>query len=801
MNGEQITEFKEIILKNDINEINNYYLNNNIIFNNYEDFKEIIIYGIGNKISSKIISIIVSQNNIENDWLCKLLFFTIKNNYFEVANILLNNNAKWKYFEINYYKFGLEVPSLNLKILKYLLNKKFYSIGNYRLEYLFYQLIEANNSLYNKFLETIFSHFKFNNDFILKNLLIDIYLKKSKLSNEQIQKLIMNEKEKIKINNKMYEKAVEKKNYEALRILFEYESSEDNEIQIRIINYDLLKYSILSENYDFVKKILSYRPFTYKNLNYKDLLTTAFKNSMTEETINNKNNISKLLIKSFLTNSKKIAKIDSNKLYDTQFQNLLINLAIRQKNFILVKYLIDSEDFKMTAEEINTKDINNEYPIITSITSRNLRAFKFLLNHGADPNTKNNGGRSLLSLSLTIDDLYIAEDDSNFFKCLLDQPNVHINEKDSQGIYPISKAVHQNKSELVKLLINYASNHNISLDITVKDPNGNSPLAIAIKNNNIEIIISLINYGINHNIDMNINNIIVNGHTPLIYSYKNNYLKIFEYLIEYSDVNQKDSQGNTILYYAIDNEDLDTIKKLMSIDTKIDIKSLNHAIDKTNRNIFKILLENDIILSNDNNLIIKIIKSKFIGKKYFIELLIEKGCNVNQIENNKSALIYAIEYNFSSIVELLLQNGADVNYKCRFDFTPLTFAIINNTYNKEIIYSLFEYGYNIKNVKSYDIEKIIENNDLDLLKKLVINNFDLNSIYTLTGLPDKKLSLLHLAIKYRKINILKYLIECGVHKDIFKNTSYEDIYIYNEKLNYNKSRSDYEEIKKLLDKM
>jgi hypothetical protein len=106
MNGEQITEFKEIILKNDINEINNYYLNNNIIFNNYEDFKEIIIYGIGNKISSKIISIIVSQNNIENDWLCKLLFFTIKNNYFEVANILLNNNAKWKYFEISYYKFG-----------------------------------------------------------------------------------------------------------------------------------------------------------------------------------------------------------------------------------------------------------------------------------------------------------------------------------------------------------------------------------------------------------------------------------------------------------------------------------------------------------------------------------------------------------------------------------------------------------------------------------------------------------------------------------------------------------------------
>ena len=791
MNGEQITEFKEIILKNDINEINNYYLNNNIIFNNYEDFKEIIIYGIGNKISSKIISIIVSQNNIENDWLCKLLFFTVKNNYFEVANILLNNNAKWKYFEINYYKFGLEVPSLNLKILKYLLNKKFYSIGNYRLEYLFYQLIEANNSLYNKFLETIFSHFKFNNDFILKNLLIDIYLKKSKLSNEQIQKLIMNEKEKIKINNEMYEKAVEKKNYEALRILFEYESSRENGIQSKIINYDLLKYSILSENYDFVKKILCYKPFTYKNLNYKDLLTTAFKSSVTEETINNKNNISKLLIKSFLTNSKKNTNIDYSKSYDIRFLNLLINLAIRYYSSpILVKYLIDSEDFKMTAEEINSKDINNEYPIITSIASGNSKAFEILLNHGADPNTKNDGGRSLLSLAI---------DNNNFsiLEFLLNQPNVHINEKDSQGIYPISKAVNQNKPEIVELLINYASNHNIILDITVKDPNGNSPLAIAIKNNNIEIIISLINYGINHNIDMNINNIIVNGNTPLIYSYRNNYLKIFEYLIEYSDVNQKDSQGNTVLYYAIDNEDDDTIKKLMSIDTKIDIKSLNHAIDKNKYNVIYKLLQNDIILSNDNNLIIKIIKSKSNSRKYYIELLIENGCNVNQIENNKSALIYAIEYNFSDIAKLLLQNGADVNYKCSNGWTSLTYSIHNNN-NKETIYSLFKYGYNIKNVIYDDIVKIIENNDLDLLKKLVINNFDLNSMYTLYS---EKLSLLHLAIKYRKIDILKYLIECGVRKDISINTSYKDINSYNSKWNYNNSRSDYEEIKKLLDKM
>ncbi|ORY85909.1 ankyrin, partial [Neocallimastix californiae] len=100
----------------------------------------------------------------------------------------------------------------------------------------------------------------------------------------------------------------------------------------------------------------------------------------------------------------------------------------------------------MTAEEINSKDINNEYPIITSIASGNSKAFEILLNHGADPNTKNDGGRSLLSLAI---------DNNNFsiLEFLLNQPNVHINEKDSQGIYPISKAVNQNKPEIVELLI------------------------------------------------------------------------------------------------------------------------------------------------------------------------------------------------------------------------------------------------------------------------------------------------------------------------------------------------------------
>eukprot|EP00833_Pecoramyces_ruminatium_P005240 jgi/Orpsp1_1/1179272/evm.model.c7180000068701.1 len=53
--------------------------------------------------------------------------------------------------------------------------------------------------------------------------------------------------------------------------------------------------------------------------------------------------------------------------------------------------------------------------------------------------------------------------------------------------YPLLKAIENNNSDIVILLIDYANSHNIVLELNKKNENENYPLINAIENNNIEI--------------------------------------------------------------------------------------------------------------------------------------------------------------------------------------------------------------------------------------------------------------------------------------------------------------------------
>jgi hypothetical protein len=53
------------------------------------------------------------------------------------------------------------------------------------------------------------------------------------------------------------------------------------------------------------------------------------------------------------------------------------------------------------------------------------------------------------------------------------------------------------------------------------------------------------------------------------------------------------------------------------------------------------------------------------GYMYVVELLIENGVDVNDKHSfGNSPLCYAVQYNYKDIVELLIENGADVNATC-----------------------------------------------------------------------------------------------------------------------------------------
>jgi len=187
----------------------------------------------------------------------------------------------------------------------------------------------------------------------------------------------------------MYNEANYIGNCYALKILFNNDGSDYNEMIDRIKKYHLLEEAVYMNDYDFAKNILNYNVFNL-NLNYEKVLIEA----------SNNNNIYllELLIKTLLRNSINNKKSSSKK-YNPQFLNLILNKAIENDNINLIKYLFKSNEFK-TCMNINVNDIKGEYPIIKALYSKNIDIFKYLLEQDADTSVKDNNGNSLLSIAL-----------------------------------------------------------------------------------------------------------------------------------------------------------------------------------------------------------------------------------------------------------------------------------------------------------------------------------------------------------------------------------------------------------------
>jgi ankyrin repeat protein len=596
----------------------------------------------------------------------------------------------------------------------------------------------------------------------------------------------MRERHKIMITEEMYERVDTSSNYEAIKPLFENDNKDKDNILCKINHYEILEKAILIDDYSFVKEVLHYKKLNCKSYTYESNFMEA-------------NNLSNLDILKLLIDSsvEAMPTVDVNvdgkkkdsgsqKVHDPRYFNLLLNILIRMENILLINYLLKNNPSDVN---LNSKDINGEYPIFNAYHRNRKDIFNYLLDYDFDCNIKNNNV-SLLSLA-------ISNNEYELIKYLL-KHNANIKETDINGNYPLIKAIYQNAIDIVILLVEYANEHEIDMNVTD-----------------------------------------INGNTPLTLSYRLNYKTIFKYLVCYLDINMRDSNGNNILYYAIEDEDLETIRYL--IHNKIDVHSINNlnispfdcAIIK-GKKILTLLLENsnnsDIAFNVPNSKnetpLITIIKSKNYSlkeKENIISMLIAKGANVNFIdEKDMTPLIYAIQEKSLSLVQMLVKNGANVNHcnpsdSCK---TILKYAIDSNQYeivkylvqcnaniNFDNPYSLSLFGNTFKEIDKIDVHileyiivkmdvkyitgvmlyKIIRQGNLKILKSLIERKLDVN-------MKDSEGdSLLAIAIFYKDESIVRYLIECeGVdfnsenkrgksiadyNEEYFgKNNSYEDIY-------------------------
>ncbi|ORY81103.1 ankyrin, partial [Neocallimastix californiae] len=146
------------------------------------------------------------------------------------------------------------------------------------------------------------------------------------------------------------------------------------------------------------------------------------------------------------------------------------------------------------------------------------------------------------------------------------------------------------------------------------------------------------------------------------------------------DINELDANGYSILHYAILKEDLDTTQLLISLGADVNFKENkngrgNSALDISicirNKEIFEVLLNSQNILLNETNewgvtplmTIIDIDSYRMEDKLEIMESLIDRGSDVNFIDIfGHSPLTCAIQKRSLSMVRLLIEHGANVNY-------------------------------------------------------------------------------------------------------------------------------------------
>ena len=177
----------------------------------------------------------------------------------------------------------------------------------------------------------------------------------------------------------------------------------------------------------------------------------------------------------------------------------------------------------------------------------------------------------------------------------------------------------------------------------------------------------------------------------------------------------------------------------------------------------------------------KEIYAKKYGDKIIKELVLNYGKYINQTgDEDIGGLYQAIKHNNIKAVKFFIENNANVEIATFDGTTPLVLAIEEN--KPKIVELLIKegkaniYGVYAKETEKYPIYCAVKNKNLNMIKILLNNNFDLK----------RESYILSYAMENSDENIVKYLVENGA--DMY---SYEITALYQAVLNLNPKLVEY----------
>lgn len=267
--------------------------------------------------------------------------------------------------------------------------------------------------------------------------------------------------------------------------------------------------------------------------------------------------------------------------------------------------------------DLNVTNKNNHTPIMLAAGNKHIKLVKLLLENKADINTEDINNDNLMHLCI-LNDMYDI-----LLLLIGNRKNRVINNRNNNGESPLLFAMKQNKIQYVKLLLKYG------VKTDTFDNQGNYPLLYAVENNNVELCELLLKHGANPNLYFTW----MGYKSPLFSAINNHYNEIKELLITY--------HANDLPFCYIQNNNFYDFQDLI-YKNKIDVNTKN---------------------SNGETLVYFATSRNNLK---FVTFLLENGADpniCNEKEQNQSCLYQAVLNNNYDIFNLLMNYNADYNHK------------------------------------------------------------------------------------------------------------------------------------------
>ncbi|MCP3660860.1 MAG: hypothetical protein GY830_11385, partial [Bacteroidetes bacterium] len=444
--------------------------------------------------------------------------------------------------------------------------------------------------------------------------------------------------------------------------------------------------------------------------------------------------------------------------------NANVNIKNPKLNPLFITYekeLLDIFELllKFNADPDLWKNHFNSTLLHKTCTFNHFEFFKLLTQYDANPNFKNYLSVTPLHTSIQYGHLNLIE---HFHKNV---EKADFTVLDGEKRNPLMIAYDNNKYDIFEYLLRNRIDGNKPHDW--KDSKNNNILQYVCSNDNREYLDLLIKYGanLNHEENKNLLNI----------AYTQDNFNLFQYLLK-NQLNPdlyRGKQNITIFQNACFNNKEEYVRELIKYNLNANIKENQYGLTPIqiitklgHENLLQSIINNPKVDTTlKDNFFRNLLKIAYDNNQYdSFKYILENNTPGNLADDWKdfsgaTLLSYVSEQNKIEYTNLLLQNGANPNYRNLAN--PLMIAYVND--NKEIFDLLLNYNANPDLGKTKDDLTLLYhaciNNQNDYAKKLLLKNANIN-------IEKNGLTPLHQVVANGNIDLLEFILK-NIHSADF----------------------------------